>query len=127
MRNFSLSLLLYFVLVPVGHADEVMDTEIDYILNAVAASDCVFIRNGKEHGPESAKDHLNMKRRRGKKYYSNADEFIENLASSSSWSGKPYHIRCGDEEAQLAKDWFDTVLSQYRAYGGTPTAPLESK
>jgi hypothetical protein len=96
-------------------ADDVMDLEIDYILDTVAASDCVFIRNGKEHEPTAAKDHLNLKRRKGKKYYSNADEFIENLASSSSWSGKSYYIRCGDEEQQLAGEWFSAVLAEYRS------------
>ncbi|MGI9248106.1 MAG: DUF5329 family protein [Woeseiaceae bacterium] len=92
-----------------------MNSEIDYILNTVASSDCVFIRNGKEHGPEAAKEHLNLKRRRGKRYFSNADEFIENLASSSSWSGKPYHIRCPDREQQPAKKWFTEVLAEYRS------------
>ena len=115
MKGLYLSLLMSFALISTGYADDVMDTEIDYILDAVATSDCVFIRNGKEHKAEAAKDHLNLKRRKGKKYYSNADDFIENLASSSSWSGKPYHIRCGDEEAQLAKEWFSAVLAQYRA------------
>lgn len=114
MKRFGLTSLLWFLLVPIGHADDVMDTEIDYILNAVTNSNCVFIRNGKEHGPEAAIEHLNLKRRRGKRYFSSADEFIENLASSSSWSGKPYHIRCGEEEQQLAKDWFSAVLAEYR-------------
>ena len=115
MKSLILSFLLSITLVMVVHAaDAVMDAEIDYILETVATSNCVFIRNGKEHGPESAKSHLNMKRDRGKKYYSNADEFIENLASSSSWSGKPYYIRCGEEEKQLAKEWFSAVLAEYR-------------
>jgi hypothetical protein len=47
-------------------------------------------------------------------YFSSADEFIENLASSSSWSGKPYYIRCGDEEQQPASEWFTEVLAEYR-------------
>ena len=116
MNRFLWSLLIGLALITVAHADDtVMNAEIDYLLDTVVASDCTFIRNGKEHEPEAAKDHLNLKRRKGKKYYSNADEFIENLASSSSWSGKPYHIRCGDDEAQLAKDWFSAVLAQYRA------------
>ena len=114
MKPIGLTLLLWFVLLPIGRAEDVMNTEIDYILNTVAASNCVFIRNGKEHGPEDAKEHLNLKRRRGKRYFSTADEFIENLASSSSWSGKPYHIRCGEEEQQRAKDWFSAVLKEYR-------------
>jgi len=110
-----LALLSLFVLSSAVRADEVMDLEIDYILNAVIATDCVFIRNGKEHGPEAAKDHLTLKRNRGKRYYSSADEFIENMASSSSWSGKPYFIRCGDAEQQLAGDWFSAVLAEYRS------------
>jgi hypothetical protein len=126
MRNVLLSLLLSLAMISVGHADDLMDTEIDYILDTVAASDCKFIRNGKEYGPEAAKDHLNLKRRRGKKYFSNADEFIENLASSSSWSGDPYYIRCGGQEPQLAKEWFSAVLAQYRAYRGAPTKPVEN-
>jgi len=115
MRRCGITLSLWLLLTPYCFADEVtMNLEIDHILDTVAASNCVFIRNGKEHGPADAKDHLNLKRRRGKKYFSNADEFIENLASSSSWSGKPYHIQCGEEEPQLASAWFDAVLSDYR-------------
>ena len=110
-----LALFLLVVLSFAVHADDVTDLEIDHILNAVVASSCVFIRNGKEHGPEAAKDHLTLKRNRGKRYYSNADEFIENMASSSSWSGKPYYIRCGDGEQQLAGDWFSAVLAEYRS------------
>ncbi len=115
-----LAFLLSFVLMPNAYADDVMDVEIDYILNTVAASDCIFIRNGKEHGPESAKNHLNLKRSRGKRYFSSADEFIENLASSSSWSGKPYFMRCGEEEQQPAKEWFIAVLAEYRNSGRHP-------
>ena len=110
----GLALLLCLAFVSLAHADDAMDREIDFILDAVASSDCVFIRNGKEHGPEAAKDHLSLKRRRGKRYFSSADEFIENLASSSSWSGKPYYIRCGDQEQQSASTWFTEVLADYR-------------
>ena len=100
---------------PAANAEDTMNLEIDYLLDTVAASDCVFIRNGSEHDGESARDHLNLKRRRGKRYFSSADEFIDRLASSSSWSDKPYHIRCGEEEQQLAKEWFTAVLEDYRS------------
>jgi hypothetical protein len=103
-------------LAPIASADEVesaMNQEIDNLLEAVESSDCIFVRNGSEHEGAAAKDHLSLKRRRGKKYFSTADEFIDRLASSSSWSGKPYHIRCG-EETHLAKDWFMVVLTKFR-------------
>lgn len=115
MRRLPLTLLLFFALVPAAHADERMDKEIDHLLAVVASSDCVFIRNGKEHGPQAAKDHLSLKRRRGKRYFSTAEQFIERLASSSSWTGKPYFIRCGNGEQQLASTWFSDVLAVYRA------------
>ena len=114
MKRFWLSSLLFLGLITAGYGDDAMDAEIDHLLDAVAASDCVFIRNGKEHGPQAAKEHLSLKRRRGKRYFSSAEEFIENLASSSSWSGKPYHIRCGDRELQPAAQWFTEVLAAYR-------------
>ena len=91
-----------------------MDAEIDYLLATVAASDCVFIRNGKEYDGADAQKHLEMKRKRGRKYYDSSEEFIERIASKSSWSGKPYRIRCGDGE-ENAGDWFSQKLEQYRS------------
>ena len=114
MRPVTL-LALWLAFMPAAYAEDTMNLEIDYLLDTVAASGCVFIRNGSEHEAESARDHLNLKRRRGKRYFSSADEFIDRLASSSSWSGKPYHIRCGEEEQQFAKDWFTAVLEDYRS------------
>ena len=115
MKRQGLTLLLCLVLVSFVYADDVvMNSEIDYLLDTVASSNCVFIRNGKEHKPQAAKDHLSLKRRRGKRYFSSTDDFIENLASSSSWSGQPYYIRCGDEERRPASEWFNSVLEEYR-------------
>ena len=113
MKHAIILGILLLVASPVWADEDTMNAEIDYILDTVAASDCVFIRNGKEHDAEDARDHLSLKRRRGKRYFDNADEFIENLASSSSWSGKPYKIRCDGEEV-LAADWFNKVLQDFR-------------
>jgi hypothetical protein len=93
--------------------DGAMDAEIDYLLANVASSSCTFIRNGKEHNASDARDHLQMKRRRGKRYFDSTEEFIERLASKSSWTGKPYRIRCGDEEIN-AGDWFTALLAERR-------------
>lgn len=90
-----------------------MDAEIDHLLSTVASSDCVFIRNGKEYDGEAARKHLQMKREKGRKYYDSSEEFIVRIASKSSWSGKPYRIRCGDVE-ENAGDWFTSVLESFR-------------
>ena len=91
-----------------------MDEEIDYLLTAVGTSDCTFIRNGKRYAAAAAQEHLQMKRKRGKRYYDNADEFIENLASKSSMSGKLYMIQCGDDDEQPSGDWFAAQLAKFR-------------
>ena len=111
------AILLVWLLIafPASGEDEVMNAEIDHLLATVAGSGCTFIRNGKEYEATDAHDHLAMKRRRGKRHFDSADEFIERIASSSSWSGKPYHIRCGDDEAVLAGEWFSQLLAEYRA------------
>ncbi len=114
MRSY-LALIAFLFAASAALAEDNTEQEIDYLLNTVASSDCVFIRNGKEHGPEAARDHLNLKRRRGKRYYTTADEYVEKLASSSSWSGKPYFIRCGDSEREPAGEWFMAVLLEYRS------------
>lgn len=93
--------------------DATMDAEIDFLLKSVAESDCVFIRNGKEHGGAAARDHLQMKRERGRKYYDTTEQFIERIASKSSWSGKPYRIRRGDSEED-ASAWFTRTLESFR-------------
>ena len=40
-----------------------------------------------------------MKYRRGKRYASTTEKFIERLASKSSMSRKPYYIECPGDEA----------------------------
>lgn len=94
--------------------DTVMDAEIDYLLDAVADSGCTFIRNSSEHEAAAAKEHLQTKRRRGRRYYDSADQFIDRIASRSSMSGKDYRIRCDGEE-QTAKKWFTARLERFRA------------
>ncbi len=100
---------------PVAAADDdVMNAEIDFLLDEVGHSGCVFVRNGKEHAARAARDHLQMKRKRGRRYYDSAEEFIDRIASRSSMSGKDYRIRCGEAE-QSANAWFNAALARYRA------------
>ena len=114
MRKRLLLTLLGLTLVGTVGADEAsMNEEIDFLLDTVAASGCTFIRNGSEHDADAARDHLALKRRRGSRYFDSADEFIERIASKSSWSGKPYRIRCEGEE-MMASQWFIDALARFR-------------
>jgi hypothetical protein len=97
------------------------DPEITHLLNEIADSGCVFHRNGKDHSPAEARDHLAMKLRRAGARIDDAENFIKHLATKSSWSGKPYSIRCADESTPSA-DWLNARLKAFRAPAGATDA-----
>lgn len=120
MRAFSFVILLFIASSATWAGEQALSVEVGHLIDAVAESGCSFVRNGKEHTASEAVDHLQMKARRGKRYYDTAEEFIDRIASKSSWSGKPYLIQCADKPAVSAGDWFTQVLTEYRA--STPGA-----
>ena len=95
--------------------EQTVTVEVNYLINAVSDSGCNFMRNDKKHTASEAVDHLQMKAKRGKRYYDTADEFIDRIASKSSWSGKPYMIQCAGKPAVAAADWFSRILVDFRA------------
>jgi hypothetical protein len=52
-----------------------------------------FIRNGSEHTPSEAADHLQYKREKAGSRLKTARDFIDKIASQSSMTGTPYMIR----------------------------------
>lgn len=106
------------LLLPPSAPADTAEFEIDNLLSAVGRSDCVFIRNGKRHKAEDAEDHLRMKLRRGKRYVTTTESFIERLASSSSMSKKPYYIECPGQEKTPSGDWLKRRLTELRESRG---------
>ena len=94
-------------------ADEV-PPEIDFLLTAIGASDCAFIRNDKRYTSEDAEDHLRMKYRRGKRHAPTTEAFIDRLASKSSISRKAYMIDCPGEDLVPTGEWLTQRLAEYR-------------
>jgi hypothetical protein len=92
-----------------------MPAEIEYLLTTMGQSDCSFIRNGKKYDATQAEAHLRMKYRRGKRYASTTEDFIENLASRSSMSRKPYLISCDGSEPGESGRWLKELLHEYRS------------
>jgi len=87
--------------------------EIDHLLNYVAASSCTFVRNGSEYPADKAREHLAGKYRWVGGRISTAEEFIKYLATQSSMSGEPYHVKCGKTDA-LSGVWLTDELHRYR-------------
>lgn len=90
--------------------------KIEALIQAVAdLQDAVFIRNGTEHTPKAAADHLRLKWKNAGRRVKTAPEFIQYCATGSSLSGKPYEIRFKDGRTALSRDWLWTELKRMEA------------
>lgn len=107
-------LLLFTMLLPAAVLADATEVEIEYLITSVGQSGCIFIRNGSRHDAEDAASHMRLKYRRGKRYATTAELFIERLASKSSFSGKPYAIECPGSDAVPSGDWLNARLEEYR-------------
>lgn len=87
--------------------------KIEALIQAVAAlQGAVFLRNGSEHTPAEAADHLRLKWKNAGRRVKTAPEFIHHCASGSSLSGRPYEIRLKDGRRVLARDWLWAELKR---------------
>ena len=107
-------------IVPATAAEQTAEREIEFLLTSVGKSECVFVRNGKRHSADEAESHLRLKYGKTSKHIDDANEFIEKLASQSSWTGKTYTIDCPGADPQPSRDWLMARLQTYRS--GTPKA-----
>jgi hypothetical protein len=119
MRVVCSILLLALLQISVARAGS--EVEITYLLNAVSQSGCTFTRNNEQYAAEDAADHLRLKYSRGKRYATSAEQFIDRLATESSWTGTPYAITC-EGATEPSAQWLHRALSDYRE-GDTKTAP----
>lgn len=90
--------------------------EIGHLLGYLKASGCQFGRNGSWYTPQEAIDHLDEKYQYLLRHdmVNSAEDFIEYAATKSSWSGKPYLVKCGAAEPLETSGWFRAELQKYR-------------
>ncbi|ALS34356.1 hypothetical protein PTRA_a3371 [Pseudoalteromonas translucida KMM 520] len=90
------------------------DQEVQHLITFISNSNATFIRNGDEHTSKEAAEHLAMKYRKAKRYAKTADDFINNLASKSSWSGKAYTVILSNGAKLTANSWLTNELIRFR-------------
>lgn len=99
-----------------GLADLNTDQEINFLLQQVEISPCLFIRNNKIYSGEKALEHINKKynyfNKKGK--IKTAEDFVEFSASKSLLTGHEYLVQCPDEPEVKCADWMLDKLLQYR-------------
>lgn len=89
--------------------------EINYLLQKVKTTECVFNRNGSRHQGDEAVKHI---QRKYDYYYDDintAEDFIHLSASKSTVTRRAYTIECSGIEAQKSEQWLLDHLHKYRA------------
>ncbi len=97
--------------------------DIDALIARVAQTrGVVFIRNGSEHTPAEAAAHLQRKLAAARDRITTAEQFIDVLATRSSFTGIAYRVRFADGREVESAVWLRQLLREIRA-GRIATPP----
>jgi len=107
-------LLLGTAAVPVRAAPPAQEqSRIDRLIRYVESQKAIkFIRNGTEYTAEDAGKFLRGKLEAMGSEVTTARQFIKRIASRSSMSGQPYHVRLADGQILLAENFLEDELQR---------------
>jgi len=117
MREIAV-LIWMVVTIGIGHAAPAsVQAEIDALLSKLQDSRCEFGRNGAWYSSDEARKHLldKLKYLERNREVASAEQFIEQAASNSSFSGKPYRVRCAGAATAESGPWLLAQLKVLRA------------
>jgi hypothetical protein len=116
-----LGLIIGLALLPAARAAPplIAQTEISYLIGFIGSSGCEFYRNGSWYDSKAAETHLREKYTmlEASDRIRSSEDFIEQVATKSSLSGRPYQIRCVGGEVLTTNQWLYGVLARFRASG----------
>src|ERR1700722_15054030 len=117
MRLASTAIALVFIAAAHAAPTPAAKAEIEYLLSAVASSDCRFYRNGAWYEARSAAAHLRVKYETlaARGLIGDTDDFIDRAATKSSLSGRDYAIQCEGIAEISSRQWLTNLLVAYRA------------
>lgn len=103
-------MLSSFVSLTAGVAN--VQQTVDRLITTVEKSNCTFIRNGSEHSPKEAAEHMRKKYNYFKKQIQSPADFIEKCASKSELSGKAYMVKFPGGKTEKCADWLREKLKE---------------
>jgi hypothetical protein len=83
--------------------------EIEALIKRIESSAIVFVRNGEEHTPQEAADHLRSKWKQSGGKITTKQAFIDQLATKSSMTGELYYVILKDGRKIKAADWLKNL------------------
>ncbi len=117
MRLASTALALAWIAAAQAAPAPAAKAEIEYLLSAIASSECRFFRNGSSYDAKTAAAHLRNKYESlaAKEMIRDTDDFIDRAAAKSSLSGQDYAIKCAGIAQMSSRQWLTDLLAAYRA------------
>ena len=82
------------------------------LLDSIERSNLIFIRNGVEYSSRKARKHLELKMSKVGSRIHTAEQFIEYIASKSTWTGEPYYLKFKDGTIMKTADWLQQILAE---------------
>ena len=98
---------------PAAGANHLSET-IQYLLDFVKTSECIFIRNNKEHTAVEAAAHMQRKYEHYSDKIKTPEDFIRLTATKSLMTGKLYYVRLKDGKKFTSEAWLLQALEAYR-------------
>ena len=98
---------------PAAGANHLSET-IQYLLDFVKTSECIFIRNNKEHTAVEAAAHMRRKYEHFNEKIKTPEDFIRLTATKSLMTGKLYYVRLKDGKNFTSEAWLLQALETYR-------------
>jgi hypothetical protein len=109
----TLSLLLLVLAGTAGEPTAAEKQKIERLIQHVESlKNAVFVRNGKAYDAPTAARFLRGKWKASADEVKTARDFIEKIATASSTTGRPYHIRFKDGTEQKSGEYLRSVLKK---------------
>lgn len=90
--------------------------KIEYLINSIGKlKGATFIRNGSDHDATEAASHLRRKVNYVGDNLKTVEQFISEIASKSSWSGKAYQIKLSDGKLVTSEEFLKNQLKKLLA------------
>ena len=122
MKSTWIGTLILFMSLSSYATWDLEQRKIDFLLASIEHLNATFIRSGEEYTGSQASRHLRMKLRQAQNTFGGDDfapqltveNFIEQVASKSYFTGQPYYIRMPNGQTMTARDWLYQQLYNFR-------------
>ncbi len=106
-----------YATITVRPADAWQQEKIERLIARVESSDAVFVRNDIEYSGKQAADHMRLKLAHAGKPITTVEQFIEQVATESSLTGKRYQLRFPDGRVVETGAWLRELAASWETAG----------